>query len=92
MDNILVDDVSLKKEIENLHTLLEKMHSITSQLSLDYASARSGLDEALQRDIDAYIQAADSYNRMIQDFVEKNISALEERLRKLQDYNQLSGN
>ena len=92
MDNILVDDVSLKKEIENLHTLLEKMHSITSQLSSDYASARSGLDEALQRDIDAYIQAADSYNRMIQDFVEKNISALEERLRKLQDYNQLSGN
>lgn len=92
MDNILVDDVSLKKEIENLRTLSEKMTSITSQLNSDYASAKSGLDEALQRDIDAYIQAAESYNRMIQDFVEKNISALEERLRKLQDYNQLSGN
>lgn len=91
MDNILVDDVSLKKEIENLRSLEDKVSRITSQLSSKYGSSRSNLDEALQRDMDSYIRAAESYNSMIRDFVSNNVHALEERLSKLRAYNELGG-
>lgn len=89
MDKIFVDDDSLEKTMHLLTELHNSVLRITEQLRSSCYPELPDLDEALRRDVAAFLQAAETYEDRIGGYVDRNNQAIGDRIRKLAVYSDL---
>ena len=86
MDKIHVSDAALESATEGLRQFNDQSETISSSCIEAISSLLSELDDTFRKEIERYIDAIKSINAKVQTCTSENISALRERIERIEEY------
>ncbi len=88
MDKISVTEEALRSSCAALKQLQSKSINIATECKTQLSSVLNSIDTTFRKDIQGFIEAIDQFQIKLNDCIDTNINALEERARKIPEYEQ----